>query len=950
MNNTTPAYRRRWETAGWCALLMLTWGLWLWQLDASDLTFDETATYFVAHRPWKEILVYLQGAVREHPPVYYLLIHGWMTIVGHSEFSLRIFSVGMGLIALPLTGRLTRLLLSERHRREQANVMALLSALFLSITPGMAYYAREARMYSLGVVWTTLATGLFIRDWLVAKTWPPPWAIFSLGVVHFLALFTHYYLLIPVLIQPLALLLARRWKPLLAWCALHAGPLLVALGWVGLSPGLQMTLRDLGSRFDPTFPTLAQVRYLVGKTLFSPVIGIRYPLLDALLTGIAAGLTWEIIRPSQNRAWNRERGTWLAMVTVMTPVAVFLLPHPPAPRYVIYLTVWVAIALTALVTAPARLTLTDKGRWIAIGGVGGLTLAASGLLIAGGLTFAITYDRSHYGKTLARVRAYARPDEGDGVLFYGPWQVIPFHYYDPGGMPPITILPPYAPPHLNPAEAEPVLTRLLQTHRRLWVLPAAVDDVDPSHFAAGWLNTHAHGVWRNRDFSLYLPPLPAEAPARHLDRTYTDIGLTLEQIAYEPQPIPAGEPLRLTLYWWPQRPLEEDVEITLELKDADGHQWDTATVTPGAWGAPPSTWEPTRVFTDYEGLMIPSGAPPGPYQVRLQVLNPTTGQPLQSNGERWTHLVTIQVGEPEHAPVWNDLPGSESGGRTFCAPVGQPCLTLAGYEPGGERFSQGYPLPVTLHWQAPEQALADMPETLPLQMQLQVVHRPWLSLPGRSRPAILTYTVPLLPAYPVADWSPGRLVTWPVVLTLPPDATTGPAQVTLAVLAADGSPWQTPGGQPAEVLFNIVVEGRPVQHRLPAGLTPIRVAFGKEVELRGYRIEGDPRPGGQLHLTYAWYCQAQPTAIYAVFNHLLTADGLPVAQVDGWPQGGRMVSTQWQVGEYIEDTYTLEIPRDAPAGPYVLYVGLYNAANNERQPARQEEQRLPNDQLPIPLP
>ena len=92
----------------WGLLFLLAWSLWLWQLDFSDLTFDETATYSVAHRPFIEILGYLREAVREHPPVYYLLIHGWMMLAGAGEFSLRFPSVGAGMVALALTGWLAR--------------------------------------------------------------------------------------------------------------------------------------------------------------------------------------------------------------------------------------------------------------------------------------------------------------------------------------------------------------------------------------------------------------------------------------------------------------------------------------------------------------------------------------------------------------------------------------------------------------------------------------------------------------------------------------------------------------------------------------------------------------------------------------------------------------------------------------------------------------------------
>jgi len=196
----------------------------------------------------------------------------------------------------------------------------------------------------------------------------------------------------------------------------------------------------------------------------------------------------------------------------------------------------------------------------------------------------------------------------------------------------------------------------------------------------------------------------------------------------------------------------------------------------------------------------------------------------------------------------------------------------------------------------------------------------------------------------------GRLVTLPVALVLPPDAPTGPAQVTLEVLGPDGSLWPVAGGGSTLSLFDIIIDDRPVLLRLPARLTPIQADFGDEVGLRGYRVEGNPRPGGQLHLTYAWYAQTRPTAIYAVFNHLIAADGTLVAQADGWPQEGRMLTIQWQAGEYIEDSYTLVIPPDAPPGPYTLYVGLYDAATGERQPAFQDSQRLPDDRVPVPLP
>jgi hypothetical protein len=235
-----------------------------------------------------------------------------------------------------------------------------------------------------------------------------------------------------------------------------------------------------------------------------------------------------------------------------------------------------------------------------------------------------------------------------------------------------------------------------------------------------------------------------------------------------------------------------------------------------------------------------------------------------------------------------------------------------------------------------------------LSLRVAVVDRP--GLPLSSGPVIVSQTLPLAPTYPTTEWSPNRLVSVPLALALPPEAPTGRAQVTLAVLGPDGTPWHTPQGRPALDLFDVRIEGREVLRRLPWDLNRTRVSFGDAVELRGYQVNGEAQPGGELHLTYAWHARVQPPEIYAVFNHLVAADGTQVAQADGWPQEGRQLSTQWQPGDYIEDHYTIEIPADAPPGPYTLYTGLYEALTGDRLPAFRDGRRLPQDRVPIPLP
>jgi mannosyltransferase len=941
----------------WSLLLLAAWCFWLWQLDASDLTFDESATYRIGRGSMLQIVSYLQRAVREHPPVYYLLIHGWMAVAGSSEFSLRFFSVAVGLVGVALVGWVARL-----TRTSAASARGLLPALLLAAAPGMAYYARDARMYSLGVVWTLLSGGLFLRDWLSRRDGARRPKVFVLATVHLLALFTHYYLLLPVLVQPLALLAARRWRALRVWCAAHGLLAFVGLTWLWMAPGLQATGRGLWQTITLTIPTAFQVFHLLGKILFSPVVQVPFRLLYWLLALAGGGILIAI--------WRRWTvGLWL-LLTSLVPLALsFQLPEPPEARYLIFLPPFLALALGLLATAPLQI----GRRWLAWSAGGALSVGMISLLTAGGLYQAVSADRSHYGRTLETVKAYARP--GDGLLFYGPWQWLQFEYYDPGGLPPITPLPRYAPPHLDPEEAELVLEDLVSRFERLWVIPAAVDDVDPSHYVMGWLRTHTHAVRGPGGLGLFLPPLPSNAPSRSVQVTFED-ALVLESVAWEPEPVPAGEALRLTLRWRPLRSLAGDMHLILELADSSGYAWVRTQSVPGEWAYPPSQWEPDEVVVDYEGLLVPQGAPPGDYVVRVMVTDGTTGEALPTGDAAEADLVTITVGEPSYIAAAREgqpaRPAGDYGYRvylplvaaadalhapgpvlygladadpaTFCSPQGDDCLTLIGRELETDQVQQGYPALLALHWLSPERPLP------PLQVILQVVRPSRLPLPGLRAAPITTRTLDLTPLYPAPLWSPGRLVSLPKAIRLPADAPVGGASITLQVLDLDGTPWVTADGRTTLPLFDLTVRRRPSLRTLPWGISRTRVDFGDEIALRGYRVEGEARPGGEVRVTYYWYARAQPSSVYAVFNHLVTADGLAVAQADGWPQEGRMLTTQWQPGDYVEDRHTLHVPADAPPGPYRLYSGLYRASSGERLAAFLEGERLPADQVQIPLP
>ncbi len=103
------------------------------------------------------------------------------------------------------------------------------------------------------------------------------------------------------------------------------------------------------------------------------------------------------------------------------------------------------------------------------------------------------------------------------------------------------------------------------------------------------------------------------------------------------------------------------------------------------------------------------------------------------------------------------------------------------------------------------------------------------------------------------------------------------------------------------------------------------------MELVGYDLDRAAyRPGDIVYLQLWWRATATVPADWTVFTHLLgpaKADGSVVwAGRDARPGQGSTPTTAWAPGDLILDEYQLQLPADAPPGPYRIEVGLYNPA------------------------
>ena len=124
--------------------------LWARNLGYPELTEEEAFVDTLATQPTGAILQHL-NVDEPHPPLFYLMQHGWTLLGGsRNEFLVRFPSVFLGVLLLCLTYRLGR-------ATGLGWPAALTSAIWLGLNPQITYHVREARMYPLMAVTVVLA-------------------------------------------------------------------------------------------------------------------------------------------------------------------------------------------------------------------------------------------------------------------------------------------------------------------------------------------------------------------------------------------------------------------------------------------------------------------------------------------------------------------------------------------------------------------------------------------------------------------------------------------------------------------------------------------------------------------------------------------------------------------------------------------------------------------------
>lgn len=123
-------------------IIVLATGLRLYNIQAEAYWGDEVLSLDIV-RHYQDNLVGMVNyinSIEVHPPLYYLMLAGWMKYFGYHELSLRLLSLFFGLGVILLSYLLIRKLFNDKN-------LALLVAFLVAILPMQIEFSQEARPY-----------------------------------------------------------------------------------------------------------------------------------------------------------------------------------------------------------------------------------------------------------------------------------------------------------------------------------------------------------------------------------------------------------------------------------------------------------------------------------------------------------------------------------------------------------------------------------------------------------------------------------------------------------------------------------------------------------------------------------------------------------------------------------------------------------------------------------
>lgn len=511
---------------------------------------------------------------------------------------------------------------------------------------------------------------------------------------------------------------------------------------------------------------------------------------------------------------------------------------------------------------------------------------------------------------------------------------------------------PYRFIRMDESTAEEELSLLCQGKRRAWLtewLEPILRDyhADPKGLASFLLNKYGRLVERTEVEGLSvqtyeLPASPYFVIAESFEPLSINFGdkIELMGVSYggsslyetstpsevEKKVLPSGKSGWVVLRWRGSRAMTKDYKVAVYLVDQEGHlvgQMDKLLLS--NYLEPTSRWSPGQEDIDYYTLPTLPATPPGEYRIEVAVYDEETLRRLplvgRVSGVHTAKVGTLQVIEPLVPPVVE--PQVELEVEIA------PGIRLLGYDLPRERVGPGGEIALTLYWEALEDVASDYLFSLQLRDGEGQV---WGEELGR----------PVDGTYPTTEWDKGEVLRDGHDIRLTADAPPGSYGVVLRVLEEEKRVGEVELG-------GFEVQGRVHTFVIPPLEQPLERRLGESIKLLGYDLSPEVvKPGDVLRLTLYWQALGEMEESYTVFTHLLDAEEHLWGQRDSVPGSGALPTTSWVEGEIIADGHELMVDPGAPAGAYLIEVGIYLAETGERLLVYSIEGELLGDRILLP--
>lgn len=451
-----------WWLIGFLVVSLL---LRLYAITAQSIWLDEAYSVFIV----KFDLSYIWDFTinyDKHPPLYYILLHGWVQVFGDGLASVRMLSVLFGVPSVWFIYLLAKQLFDKNTGR--------IAAFLLAISPFHIWYSQETRMYSMVFFFVLLSAYFLVRA--MKENRVGLWIAFSAFTI--LAVYSDYSAFYYLVGSGLFSLLYLKQKPR------RALPMLLSYFAIGLAyaPWIPVFLSQFGSVYSgfwiqpPTFSTVWD-SFLEFSSQYTPYVFINTVVIVILLT-------WVFVVPDK-RSPERRNAYYFLVIVMLAPIIVSLVFSLREP---IYLTRTVISAAIPFYILLAR----------AIVGFKSIPLGAIFLVPLVVLNFGSIWNSSSniikedWRDTANYVAAQAQP--GDLVIFNAPYVEMPFDFFWDGlaktnpalknierrGYPADETL-------AHNGVSKPLnLTDSLATHQRIWIVVSHPEGGnDPAGFENG---------------------------------------------------------------------------------------------------------------------------------------------------------------------------------------------------------------------------------------------------------------------------------------------------------------------------------------------------------------------------------------------------------------------------------------------------------------------------------